>query len=109
MTARQEIDGREGREPEDDFERTEARAAGQKTGNGSVDLAAHALYRIFRHSGARALAREPGIHNHWPRVMDSGLATLRWRPGMTEPGFVGGAAQFIAFVPYPESYLAVPR
>src|SRR5260221_13734591 len=37
-----------------------------------------------------ALLREPGIHNHWPRVMDSGLATLRWRPGMTQPLFCSG-------------------
>ena len=34
-------------------------------------------------SGA-LLSGEPGTHNHWPRVMDSGLATLRWRPGMTD-------------------------
>src|SRR5258707_14587427 len=47
-----------------------------------------------RHSGAPPpgpafgrpddrLSGEPGIHNHWPRIMDSGLATWRWRPGMT--------------------------
>ncbi|MGN6749988.1 MAG: hypothetical protein ACTHJS_15485, partial [Xanthobacteraceae bacterium] len=35
-----------------------------------------------RHSGARALAREPGIHSPRAGVMDSGLATS-WRSGMT--------------------------
>src|SRR5260221_13230341 len=51
----------------------------------------------LRHSGARALAREPGIHNPRPVVMDSGLAaepvigpadgrTRGRRPGMTRLG-----------------------
>jgi hypothetical protein len=30
--------------------------------------------------------------------MDSGLATQRWRPGMTGPDFVDGSAQVIGFV-----------
>jgi hypothetical protein len=34
----------------------------------------------MRHSGARALAREPGIHNRRPRAMDSGLATFGGAP-----------------------------
>src|SRR5215468_4653815 len=38
-----------------------------------------------RHSGMRAQARRPGIHNHSRRVMDSGLAALR-RPGMAIEG-----------------------
>jgi hypothetical protein len=38
---------------------------------------------IERHSGA--LLREPGTHTPRPVVMVSGLATKRWRPGMTEP------------------------
>jgi hypothetical protein len=33
-----------------------------------------------RHSGARVLAREPGIHNHRPGAMDSGLATFGGAP-----------------------------
>src|SRR4029077_17527420 len=36
----------------------------------------------LRHSGARAFAREPGIHNHRSANMDSGLAASR-RSGMT--------------------------
>ena len=36
----------------------------------------------FRHSGARAQAREPGIHLHRISKVDSGLAASR-RPGMT--------------------------
>src|SRR6266849_3665012 len=38
-----------------------------------------------RHSGARALARKPGIHNPRLAVIDSGLAASR-RPGMTRLG-----------------------
>jgi len=30
--------------------------------------------------------------------MDSGLATWRWRPGMTEPDFVDGSAHMIGFM-----------
>jgi hypothetical protein len=36
---------------------------------------------LFRHPGARALAREPGIHDHRSANMDSGLAAAR-RPGI---------------------------
>src|SRR5712691_2457492 len=58
-----------------------------------------------------SVAREPGIHNHRPGVMDSGLATS-WRPGMTAdplkfslkghadpllgaPSYVAGAARSV--------------
>src|SRR5262249_13023838 len=45
--------------------------------------AAHAVDLVLRrHSGARG-TREPGIHNHRPGIVDSGLAAAR-RPGMTE-------------------------
>ena len=44
-----------------------------------------------------ALLREPGIHTPGLVVMDSGLATKRWRPGMTEPRFANCASQMIGF------------
>ena len=37
-------------------------------------------------SGRPDFRREPGIRTPRLVVMDSGLATKRWRPGMTEPG-----------------------
>ncbi len=57
-----------------------------------------AHFESYAASFRGALLREPGIHNHWPRVMDSGLATWRWRPGMTEPGGCGLRAHMIGFI-----------
>ena len=60
------------------------------------------------HSGARALAREPGIHNPGlsasvpPVVMDSGLAARQWRPGKmgwTAPDGIIGAKLVVRFAP----------
>jgi hypothetical protein len=39
-----------------------------------------------------ALLREPGTYKHRSGVMDSGLATLRWRPAMTD--LMNGAHNF---------------
>src|SRR5882762_6741511 len=66
MTAWQEIDGRERREPERELKRTEARAAGQKTGNGSVDLAAHRVPRQLprRAAGKQTLRAQDQDHDH---------------------------------------------
>src|SRR5258708_34137301 len=44
-------------------------------------------------SGRPDFRREPGIHTPRPVVMDSGLATKRWRPGMTEPSQWDRSAQ----------------
>src|SRR5262249_52772271 len=41
MAARQEINGRKGRQPECDLEWTKARARSEKTGDGSFDRTAH--------------------------------------------------------------------
>ena len=44
------------------------------------------------------LRGEPGIHNHRLEIMDSGLATGRWRPGMTEPRFVDSSTHMIGLM-----------
>jgi hypothetical protein len=37
----------------------------------------------FNHTEGARRSREPGVHNRRLRVMDSALATWRWRPEMT--------------------------
>src|SRR5258707_15159794 len=67
MAARQEIDGREGREPERELKWTEARAASQKTCNGSVDLAAHRVptrQLPRRAAGKQTLRTQDQDHDH---------------------------------------------
>src|SRR5260370_485694 len=67
MTARQEIDGREGREPERELKWTEARAASQKTGKDSVDLAAHRVptrQLPCRAAGKQTLRTQDQDHDH---------------------------------------------
>src|SRR5262249_26074929 len=61
-----------------------------------VEFLGHGLPHAGRHSGARAFAREPGIHNPRPVVMDSGFG-LSGRPGMTviEIRVIGKPTRFL--------------
>jgi hypothetical protein len=56
--------------------------AAQETGKPSLAILRFESYAV---SFRGALLRVPGVYTPRLVVMDSGLATKRWRPGMTEP------------------------